>query len=227
MKFLSLLILLSFAFGYYAQVIQVTDANFDQLVKKSDQWVVEFYADWCGYCTRFAPVYDIVEENIRTTNYQPIYFGKVNIDENPALAARFFVSRLPTLFHVHQHQVRALPLTGDVSLMIDSLKHQEWTAISPIGGWRSPYGLFGRLLGWTGYSVKILSTVSPWQMIGLLFGLLVCGLGLTSYFSPRPSSLAVNEEPSVSSALAAGLSSSTAINNKSSNTQKRPSRRID
>ncbi|CAO3580191.1 unnamed protein product [Absidia cylindrospora] len=209
MKFLFFLILLSLVFGYYAQVVQVTDANFDQLVKKPDQWVMEFYANWCGYCTHFAPVFDIVEENIRTTNYHhPIYFGKVNINENPALAARFFVSHLPTLFHVHQHQV-------------------QWKSISPIGGWRSPYSLFGYLLGWTGYSVKMLSTISPWLMIGLLFGLLVCGLALTSYFSPRPSSLPVNEEPTVSSAIAAGRSSSTAFNNKLPNTQKRQSRRID
>ncbi|KAI8076759.1 thioredoxin-like protein, partial [Halteromyces radiatus] len=70
------------------------------LVKKQDQWVLDFYADWCGYCRQFAPRFDAAEQVIRTSHYQPIYFGKVNIEENPALAARFFVSRLPTLFHI-------------------------------------------------------------------------------------------------------------------------------
>ncbi|CAO3596285.1 unnamed protein product [Absidia cylindrospora] len=217
-------IVLAFVFRCCAQVVEVTDTNFDQLVKKTDQWVLEFYADWCGYCTQFAPKFDQAEEILRSSSYNTIYFGKINIHGNPALAAQFFVSRLPTLFHIDQRQVRTLPMPRNVNVFVDSLKNQEWSSISPIGGWRSPFGIFGRLVGLTGYFVKKLSTVSPWLVVGLLSGLLVCSLGLTTYFARRPSSLDVGQDSSDSTA---DQSSSTALNKKSPTTQKRRSKRID
>ncbi|KAI8338243.1 thioredoxin-like protein [Chlamydoabsidia padenii] len=141
MKLLFVLAILTFVLGCYTQVVEVTDTNFDRLVKKNDQWVIEFYADWCGYCRQFGPLFETSEETVRSSSYRPVYFGKVNIDDNPALAARFFVSRLPTLFHIDNYQVRALPMPRSVAAMVDMVKNNEWETISPIGGWRSPFGI--------------------------------------------------------------------------------------
>lgn len=106
-----------------------------------DVSVFASYADWCGYCRQFGPMFETSEQAVRAASYEPVYFGKVNIDENPALAARFFVSRLPTLFHIDHHQVRTLPIPRSVAAVVDMVKQEEWQSIDPIGGWRSPFGL--------------------------------------------------------------------------------------
>ena len=66
--------------------------NFDA-VRNSDKTVLlDFYADWCGPCRMVSPLVDeIAEEN-------PQYLvGKINVDEEPALAQEFGVFSIPTL----------------------------------------------------------------------------------------------------------------------------------
>ena len=73
-------------------VISVTKENFSE-IKNSDKTVLlDFYADWCGPCRMVSPIVDeIAEEN-------PQYMvGKINVDEQPELAAAFNVSSIPML----------------------------------------------------------------------------------------------------------------------------------
>lgn len=73
-------------------VISVTKDNFNE-IKNSDKTVLlDFYADWCGPCRMVSPIVDeIAEEN-------PQYMvGKINVDEQPELAAAFNVSSIPML----------------------------------------------------------------------------------------------------------------------------------
>ena len=72
---------------------QVTDATFADEVLKSDKPViVDFWAEWCGPCRMVAPlVAEIAAE------HPEIRVGKVNVDEQPELAARFQIMSIPTL----------------------------------------------------------------------------------------------------------------------------------
>ena len=73
-------------------VISVTKANFDEVKSSSKTVLLDFYADWCGPCRMVAPiVHEIAEEN-------PQYVvGKINVDDEPELAAKFDVMTIPTL----------------------------------------------------------------------------------------------------------------------------------
>ena len=73
--------------------ITVTSANFENEVLKSDKPVlVDFWATWCGPCRMLAPVIaEIAGER------SDIKVGKVNVDEEPQLAAQFRVSSIPTV----------------------------------------------------------------------------------------------------------------------------------
>lgn len=74
-------------------VITITKDNFSKEVLSSDRPVlVDFWATWCGPCRMLAPTVDeIAEEN------KNIKVCKVNVDENPELAAQFSVMSIPTL----------------------------------------------------------------------------------------------------------------------------------
>lgn len=72
----------------------LTNENFESEVLKSDIPVlVDFWATWCGPCKMIAP---IIEE-IADENEGRIKVGKINVDEQPELAAAFKISSIPTI----------------------------------------------------------------------------------------------------------------------------------
>lgn len=74
-------------------VLTITKNNFENEVINSDKPVlVDFWAAWCGPCRMVSPVVDEIAEE-----RSDIKVGKVNVDEEPELAARFNVMSIPTL----------------------------------------------------------------------------------------------------------------------------------
>jgi thioredoxin len=73
--------------------IALTDKGFDEAVVAHPQLVVDFWAPWCGPCRVLGPVLD----EIAREHAGRVIVGKVNVDEQPALAGRFGVRSIPTL----------------------------------------------------------------------------------------------------------------------------------
>mmetsp|Transcript_31682 Transcript_31682/g.58189 ORF Transcript_31682/g.58189 Transcript_31682/m.58189 type:complete len:232 (+) Transcript_31682:99-794(+) len=97
---------ISFARG---EVVNLTDSNFDDLVLKGGRvhgtWFIQFYADWCGQCKMFAPVWtrlEVLQRHAKSSTN----FAKVNCMDAPVLAHRFEIKSYPTLLLLSKDGVR-------------------------------------------------------------------------------------------------------------------------
>ncbi len=72
--------------------LQLTKETFEQTIVDNDMVVVDFWAEWCGPCKMFAPVYEKVSEQ-----YPDAVFAKVDTEDQPELAQYFGIRSIPTL----------------------------------------------------------------------------------------------------------------------------------
>ncbi|MCI4011542.1 thioredoxin family protein [Brevibacterium sp. ZH18] len=72
--------------------IEITKDNFETTINDSSILLLDFWADWCGPCKQFAPVYEEASEQ-----YSDVVFGKVDTEAQQELAGLFAISSIPTL----------------------------------------------------------------------------------------------------------------------------------
>ncbi|MFQ3576738.1 MAG: thioredoxin [Cytophagales bacterium] len=75
------------------KALEITDANFDEILSSGKPILVDFWAEWCGPCKMIGPV---VEELASDFEGKAV-IGKLNVDNNPEITSRFRVSSIPTL----------------------------------------------------------------------------------------------------------------------------------
>jgi thioredoxin 1 len=77
----------------HEDILTLTDANFEAQLKAQPLVLVDFWAEWCGPCRMVAPVLEELAGEYRGR----LAVGKVNVDENRQIAARFGIRSIPTL----------------------------------------------------------------------------------------------------------------------------------
>ncbi len=83
--------------------IKITEDNFEEKVIRSDKpFLIDFWAPWCHPCEIMSPIIEDLAEKIKKT----AYVGKVDVDENPAIAERFDIQSIPTFILFDKGQVK-------------------------------------------------------------------------------------------------------------------------
>ena len=96
---------------------ELTEANFSEVTSGEGIVLIDFWADWCGPCKRFAPTYEKV-----SAKHPDIVFGKVDTEAHPAISAEFNIRSIPTIMAVRDGvivfaQPGALPESAVESLI--------------------------------------------------------------------------------------------------------------
>uniref|UniRef100_A0A182NS48 Thioredoxin domain-containing protein n=1 Tax=Anopheles dirus TaxID=7168 RepID=A0A182NS48_9DIPT len=119
--------------GSKSQVIELDESNWDRML--TDEWLVEFYAPWCPACKSLAPIWDDLSTwsddlNIKT--------AKVDVTSSPGLSGRFFVTALPTIFHVINGEFRQYKGPRDMSSFMSFVEEKKWETLEQVSAWRNP-----------------------------------------------------------------------------------------
>ena len=108
--------------------IELTKDNFNSTIDGNDIVVVDFWAEWCGPCKSFAPIFETVSDN-----HPDVVFGKVDTEGQPELAQAFQIRSIPMLMLFREQiQLFAQPGALPIAQLEDLVQKAQDLDMEPI-----------------------------------------------------------------------------------------------
>jgi len=73
----------------------IGDDDFEQFLNEKKDLAIDFYADWCGPCKIMSPIFEEVAKEVSPK----VAFAKINVDDSPKIAERFYIMSVPTILY--------------------------------------------------------------------------------------------------------------------------------
>ncbi|KAL7466373.1 hypothetical protein ACHAXS_006677 [Conticribra weissflogii] len=128
-------------------VIVLNAKNFDSSLRDGKVWLIEFYAPWCGHCTRFAPTYEQVAQTLHSqqpTSPRKVNVAKIDGASERALSSRFGVRAFPTFFLVDGWTVREYDGNRSKELLV-KFATETYEDVEPVPFLFGPFGPMGQV----------------------------------------------------------------------------------
>ncbi len=111
-----------------SQTVALTESNFHDIIDNNDMVIVDFWAEWCGPCKNFAPVFGTAAEKNKD-----IVFAKVDTEAAQGLAAQFQIRSIPTLMVFKEQivvfsQAGAMP-AGNFDKLIEQARNLDMDSV--------------------------------------------------------------------------------------------------
>ena len=108
--------------------VALDEATFGDTVQNNDMVLIDFWAEWCGPCRMFGPVYEKVSDE-----FPGVVFGKVDTEAQQGLGAAFSITSIPTLMAIREgvvlfSQPGALP-EPELRKLVTALQEVDMTAV--------------------------------------------------------------------------------------------------
>ncbi|XP_055705222.1 thioredoxin-related transmembrane protein 1 [Phlebotomus papatasi] len=114
-------------------VVELSEDNWDLMLK--NEWMVKFYAPWCPACKNIAATWD---DFSTWSDDLGIKTAKIDVTSSPGLSGRFFVTALPTIFHVINGEFRQYRGTRDLNALMSFIEEKKWETVEPVSAWKRP-----------------------------------------------------------------------------------------
>ncbi|XP_017070300.1 thioredoxin-related transmembrane protein 1 isoform X1 [Drosophila eugracilis] len=139
------------------KLIELDEDNWHLMLQ--GEWMIEFFAPWCPACKNLAPTW---ERFARVAKDVQVQVAKIDVTTSPSLSGRFFVTALPTIYHVKDGEFRQYRGARDGDALLYFVKKQQWQSIEPLSAWKKPDTLHMSVLS---YFFKLSHTLKHTQKL--------------------------------------------------------------
>ena len=165
-------------FLVYWASCHVTELNDSQIsvikkaINEGENVMLYFYATGCKACNDYNEVFDFIAQGRISRDPTMLYY-KVDTNPNPEFSMRFFVTKIPNIFHIVNGKV--FDLYHQRPELIEYFKEKRWRILKPKGFITGPFGLLGTYLGiWAKLIHRIMDLQTKYNLTDRQLTISIC-----------------------------------------------------